>query len=200
MQEQAVTLAPGKASFARSPSASVNAIRPSAPTQGETNRPEGAQPVYEATDEPVAVAKPVQAASFSVSSPEPEAFFLDLAQMTQPIVDRLMANLDVLGGTLALLIAGVVGASIVRRSKKAGDPAGGNVISPMLDSSAAAAARVPSTVAKHGTHAAFSTERAAGAAGVRTRRRRGTRDAKTEPVSPILQNTPQKICRFRRQR
>ena len=190
MQEQAVTLAPGKAisPFAVVPQSTPSA--PSAPTQSETNRPEGARPVYEAADEPVAIAKPVQAASFSVSSPEPEAFFLDLTQMTQPIVDRLMTNLDVLGGTLALLIAGVVGASIVRRSKKASDPAGGNVISPMLDSSAAAAARVPSTVAKHETHAAFSTERAAGAAGVRTRRHRGTRDAKTEPVSPILQNTP----------
>ena len=121
MQEQAVTLAPGKAisPFAVVPQSTPSA--PSAPTQSETNRPEGARPVYEAADEPVAVAKPVQAASFSVSSPEPEAVFLDLAQMTQPIVDRLMTNLDVLGGTLALLIAGVVGASIVRRSKKAGD-------------------------------------------------------------------------------
>ena len=79
MQEQAVTLAPGKAisPFAVVPQSTPSA--PSAPAQSETNRPEGAQPVYEAADEPVAVAKPVQAALFSVSSPEPEAFFLDLA-------------------------------------------------------------------------------------------------------------------------
>ena len=189
MQEQAVRLAPEKAisPFAVVPQSTPSA--PSAPTQSETNRPEGARPVYEAADEPVAVAKPVQAASFSVSSPEPEAVFLDLAQMTQPIVDRLMANLDVLGGTLALLVAGVVGTSIVRRSKKAGHPAGGNVVSPMLDSSAATATRVPSTVAKHETHAASSTERVAGATEARTCSDHDTRDAKTEPLSPISRET-----------
>ena len=188
MEEQAVTLTPGKAIL---PLAVVpqSLTTPPALTQSETNHPEGAGQLYEAADEPVAVAKSAQAASFSVNPPEPEAGFLDLAQMTRPIIDRLMTNVDVLGGTLALLIAGVVGTSIVRRSKKADHPAGGNIISPMLDSSAGAAARVPSTVALHETHAAFSTERVAGATEARTCSDQDTRDAKTEPLSPISQET-----------
>jgi FimV-like protein len=50
--------------------------------------------------------------------------------------------------------------------------------------------RAPSNVVRKGMQAAFSTDRIADSTGPRTRRRRGTRDAKTEPASPVSRNTP----------
>jgi FimV-like protein len=192
MQEQAVTFGPGKGV---SPLVPIPRSMPSVlsvPAQGETDRLKGAKPIYEATDEPVAVAKSLQAALFSVNSTEPEAHPLDLANVARSIADQLTANFEVLGAVLAFLIAGILGASIVRRWKKAGYQTERNALSPPVESSDSLTltGRAPSNVVRKGMQAAFSTDRIADSTGPRTRRRRGTRDAKTEPASPVSRNTP----------
>jgi FimV-like protein len=190
MQEQAVTFGPGKGvsqlvSMPRSTSPVL-----SVPAQGETDRSKGAKPIYEPAEEPVAVAKPLHAALLSVNSTEPEAHSLDLAHVTRSIADQLTANLEVLGGALAFLIAGIVGASIVRRWKKAGYQTERNVLSPAVESSGNPTGRAPSNVVRQGMQATFSTDRIADVTAARKRRRQGTRDAKTEPVSPVSRNDP----------
>jgi FimV-like protein len=137
VQKQAEALAGGRNGIpplAAAPRSSRSAL--SSPMQSETIhsvKVTSATSVYEVTDEPVAVAKPMRPALPS-KSPHPEAGSSGGIPGKPTIADQLTLNREFLGVALLLLLAGIVGVSIARRKKGARNPAGEKVASPILKS------------------------------------------------------------------
>ena len=117
----------------------------SSPTQNDPIRPVKATSVYEVTDEPVAVAKPMRIASRSVQSPDQGNGSSGRAR--RPALADLAMDLKFVGGALVLLLTGMVGVSIARRQKAARNPARENVASAVLGSSSALEALPVTTTA-----------------------------------------------------
>jgi FimV-like protein len=169
VQKQAEALTTGTAEvspLATGPQSSQSA--PSSPMQSETIhsvKATSATPVYEVTDEPVAVAKAIRAAWVS-NLPDPAAGSSGAGQRKHTIADQLATNLEFLGGALVLLIAGIVCVSIARRPKGARNLAAENVASPVVASPSVREA-LPATINRE-THTPLPVDGAGVAAEVQT--------------------------------
>jgi FimV-like protein len=179
VQKEVEAFAAGTAEFAPLPTGPQSPqSAPTSPMQSETIHSVKAASVYEVSDEPVAVAKPMRAGWVS-NSPDLEAGSLGGARV----------KLEFLGGALVLLITGIVGVSIARRPKGARNPAGEKVASTVLASPSAREA-LPANFNRE-THTALPVERAGMAAEIQACR--DTSDAQTEPntlYSGVLGDKP----------
>src|SRR5687768_2191430 len=71
-----------------------------------------------AADEPVEIARPVQSASLPTARSAPD-FDLAPGTHTSNLPGDLDANVEYLGGALVLLVTGIVGVSMARRTREA---------------------------------------------------------------------------------
>ncbi|WP_097067423.1 FimV/HubP family polar landmark protein [Nitrosovibrio sp. Nv4] len=118
--------------------------------------------IASATDEPVEIAKSMQAAA-SPSHEQGDDAHRRPRTYIKSMADDLTANIEYLGGALVLLITGIVGVSMARGPREAGsDNDNENIISPILDSGVHDKAVAP--VMSQGTHIAEPTDGAGPAA------------------------------------
>jgi FimV-like protein len=172
VQKQAEPLAEGRAEVTPLASAPQSErSTPSSPIESETIHSVKATSttsptsIYEVTDQPVAIAKPMRAVWIS-NSPDLEARSPGAAGRKYTIADQLTTNLEFLGGALVLLLTGIVGISIVRRrSRELGHRPRENVVAPVLNSLASDEAL---SAIDQDTRCTLSVEGAGVAAEVRT--------------------------------
>ncbi len=124
MQKRAEAIRPIKWDAATLTSYPASAARPvSFHTEANTgiNNPENheaSEIALSGADEPVEIARPVQSASLPAHQSVPDSN-LTPGTHIRNLADDLAANVEYLGGALVLLVTGIVGVSMARRTKEA---------------------------------------------------------------------------------
>jgi FimV-like protein len=124
MQKRAEAIRPSKLDAGTLTSFPASAARPASfYTEANTgiNNPENLEEskmAPSAADEPVEIARPVRSASLPGHQSAPDSNRTPRTHIKN-LVDDLTANVEYLGGALFLLITGIVGVSMARRTKEA---------------------------------------------------------------------------------